>query len=261
MTHNPIPIWDNLTPAGFEELHRTLNELYGEIDIYHIEEDFIMEINKVTSAFKRAAAQTYRIGEFQPERIKSGPCRSLLIRIYNLFLHSITSPYSQASPYLQVWIDSELFRFAGFRVSLEMYEAATHIFDENGHKRLFCDFKKDIKISESDFNSKWLIAESRIAARNAELAVKQEQSPERSSHLGESHIFPPDHPYLPQGCEGCCERHLDRIPAFQCVAIAAPQNGEGAVIFRAANRHNACRRHSGDAKTRGHFFHCGAKGT
>ena len=203
MKNDSLSVWDDLTPAGFEELHRTLNELYGAVDIYNIEEDLIKEIKKVTSAFKKAAIQNYHIGEFRPDMLRVGAARSLMIRVYNFFIYSIKSSYTKASPNLRLKMERELFRFTGFRVCLELYEAESLIFDENGKKRPLRDFKKDIKISESDFNSKWLIAESRIAARNAELAVKQEQSPESSSLISEFHIFPPDHPYLPQGCGEC----------------------------------------------------------
>lgn len=133
--------------------------------------------DKVGEAFDSAVRWLHGKGEFTPEMIKESPVRALINETTATLNRGISLGVGSdtISGKMAEGLRGSTYMFSGFKSFHEMKEAAALLVDENGNRKPFNRYLKDVQAINSQYNVQYLRAEYEFASASAQMAAKWEE--------------------------------------------------------------------------------------
>lgn len=115
----------------------------------------------------------FSVDEVKPEALAEDAPQQFI----QVHTDTLTEAFSQMemSPAMRVQLERSAWIFSGFKAYHEMKEAAPSLIGEDGSRKTFEQFLKDVQKVDEQYNVNYLRAEYNFATHSAQMAAKWEQ--------------------------------------------------------------------------------------
>jgi SPP1 gp7 family putative phage head morphogenesis protein len=133
--------------------------------------------NRIRTGFEEMMAWLWNRQQFQIEMMESGQVRQFIDITAGVLNKAVDEGIKQvpASDIMKDRLRNSNFVFSGFKTFHELNEAFPSLLDENGNRKTFEHFLKDVQTINEKYNKWYLEAEYKFAVTSAQMAAKWEK--------------------------------------------------------------------------------------